>query len=351
MNEFVVYTEKKAFDEITFNGNYPNLRRVFTNHATIVLNLTQQELQDNIDAEGEIFYFLHANAGAKLPIAYPAQFENVYQDNASVVSTPRSIYFLNITKPEADTMKTAFGILVQSSEAIDDNALTGTYFKELKKDQKIESAGKIGWMQLLDFEIPPSNAVIISDSYLLNDTETIGENTFSVGKENLIKLLNKLLPVGLQIEYHVTIVSEDYDRTQEWKAKIAGDLNTAIKNLRPYDINVEIIFVKSEHFHKRRLIMNYVNASCDKGFSVFRVRDGKTVKSVNDIRFNRVFSNLDNLGGDTDFDSATEGLQSIKQVSLELAAHIRSGADVYRGAIMGGCKADRTPKNRLINDV
>lgn len=351
MSEFIVYSEKKAFDDITFNGDFPNLRRIFTNYATIILNLSQLELQNNIEAEGEIFYFLHANAGAKVPIAYPVQFENVYEDNSNVVSTPRSVYFLNVSKKDADVMKTSYGILVQSCDAIDDSVLSGPFFKELKKGQVIEQGAKTGWMQLLDIEIPPSNAIVISDSFLFSDTETIGQNTFSVGKENLVKLLDKLLPGELQIEYHVTVLSEDYDRPQEWKAKIAGDLNTAIKNLRRYDINVEIIFIKSEQFHKRRLIMNYVNASCDKGFSVFRVRDAKTVKSVNDIRFNRVFSNLDNLGGDSDFDSATEGLMVIKEVSDDLAAHIRSGVDVYRGAILGGCKADQTSKNRLINDV
>ncbi|MBK8700568.1 MAG: hypothetical protein IPN29_13975 [Saprospiraceae bacterium] len=97
--------------------------------------------------------------------------------------------------------------------------------------------------------------------------------------------------------------------------------------------------------------MNYINASCDRGFSVFKVRDGKTVKGVNDVRFNQFFCALHNHTGDTEFISATKALQTIKKETNDLAAHIVSRVNAYRGAILGSCNANKTLKNRLINDV
>lgn len=351
MSDFIIYAEKKAFDEITFNGNYPNLHSIFTNHSTVFLNLSAQELQDNINSEGEIFYYLHAYAAAKVPEAHPDQFENVYDDGVNLVSTPRSIYFLDITKAEADQLQNSFGVIVQSCDHIDDNVLSSSFFRELAKDETIENGPLLGWKYLLNFDIPPSNALIISDSFLFSDTENVGGNPISVGKENIKWLLDKILPDSLNVVYHVTLISEDYNRAEAWRAQIAGSMNTEINNLRPYDINVEVVFMGSEHFHKRRLIMNYINASCDKGFSVFRVRDGKTVKGVNDIRFNRIFSANQNHLGDTEYNASTKALRVIKRECNGLAAHIVSGAAVYRGAILGGSNADKTLKNRLVNDV
>jgi hypothetical protein len=261
------------------------------------------------------------------------------------------MYFLNVSQAQADQMQNAYGVIVQSVQGIDDKVLSASFFRELTKDEVIENGGLLGWKYLLNFDIPPSNAIVIYDNYLFKDTETIANNSVSVGKENIKWLLDKLLPPALSVEYHVTLISDNYDRLEQWRAQLAGNLNTEINNLRTYDINVEVVFMKPESLHKRRLIMNYVNASCDRGFCVFKVRDGKTVKGVNDIRFNRIFCTLHNHAGDTEFTSATKALQIIKKESTDLAAHIVSGVDAFRGAILGGCNANKTLKNRLINDV
>lgn len=351
MSRFAVFAEREAFNDITFNGDYPNLKTIFSEHSKIYLNISPEDLAQELITESEIFFFLHAYAGAQPPESYQAQFENVYDDPANLISTPRSMYFLKVTKAQADQMQDAYGVIVQSVEGIDDTVLSASFFRELEKDEVMESGGLSGWKYLLNFDIPPSNAIVIYDNYLFKDTENIANNPVSVGKENIKWLLDKLLPPALNVEYHVTLISDNYDRLEQWRAQLAGNLNTEINNLRPYDINVEVVFMKPESLHKRRLIMNYVNASCDRGFCVFKVRDGKTVKGVNDVRFNRIFCTLQNHKGDTEYASATKALQIIKKETNGLAAHIVSGVDAYRGAILGGCNADKTLKNRIINDV
>jgi hypothetical protein len=329
--DFEVYAEKTAFNEVVFYGELPNFKKIFADHASIILNISEDELKADLAQQGEIFYFLHANAGAKVPVAYQAPFENIATDPGELLSTPRSIYFLDISQQAADEWQRDYGVMVQSSSHINDTILCNSFLRELAKDEVIEDATSKGWKCLLNFEIPPSNAVVIEDSFLLStSTERVKGQDVRIGQQNVIWLLDRLLPLAMKAEYHVMIVSEGTDLSEDARNRLADNLNTEIKNLRSYTIHVEVIFLKSEFFHKRRLLMNYVNASCDKGFSVFRLSDEKTVRAVNDIRFNRSFSSLFHHQGDSEFDAVTKALRIIKTECTRVGRKIR---------------------NRLINDV
>lgn len=340
---FTVYLEKEKFEEIVlYKDKSPNWYSILSNYAYICLNMSEADLQNEQQQGTILFEFIQANGGKSL-VALNDYFDLIYQDPSEILNKPRSAFFLKLNDAQAKQLSESFGMIVQGTGTIDDSALTGTYFKELAKDTTIENGTNIGWQHLLSVQMPPSNALIICDSYLFNDS--------ALGEANTIRLLGKLLPPALAVEYHVTLVAEDNGRDQTWRAQLTGRLVTAIRNLRPYTINIEIVFAKSEHFHKRRLILNYINASCDKGFCVFKDTDHKTVKWNNDLRFNRLFNFKDSIGGDTDYDSATSGLRVVKKVTFDLAQHISGGNTVYLGSIMGGHNANNTPKNRLINDV
>ena len=97
--------------------------------------------------------------------------------------------------------------------------------------------------------------------------------------------------------------------------------------------------------------MNYANGSADKGFSVFKVKDKKTVRSYNDLRLSSVFSDKSNNIGDTEYHSASEGLELLKKECTSLSKHLQSAVKLDLGDIMGGCNADYSIKNRLINSV
>lgn len=241
---------------------------------------------------------------------------------------------------------------MQSTKSpIDDNILTGSYKRKLLKNEQIKDEVNKGWKSLLNFKFPPSNSIVISDNYLLTSTESIGVNVVKSGLKNILWLLDTLLPPLLLTTYHVTIISEDKDHNEIWRNELYAELSPLIKQLRDYDINVEIIFIKSEHLHERVLMMNYVNASCEHGFYAFKAKDEKTVHVVNKLQINSYFSNVQNLQGESEYQTANKDLQLIKHLCNELAVHIQSGAQVYRGAVLGDCKADKSIKNRLINDV
>lgn len=348
---FTVYAEKDIFENIVvFNDRTPNWYDIFCNHSEVCLNMTDEELQAEEMEGTPIFEFIKATGGRGV-IALKEYFDSIYDDNSIIAAKPRSAFFLSYSAADAELIQNSYGVIVQSAESINDDILTGSYKRKLLKDEEIQEGTTIGWKSLLKFTFPPSNAVVISDNYLLQSTERIGGNYVASGKSNLLWMLDAILPVTLSIPYHVTIISEDNNQNEAWRNRVAGQLNTEINNLRGYEINVEVVFIKSEMLHERLLLMNYVNSSCEHGFYVFKAKDGKTVHVVNKLQINSYFSALNNSQGESEYQIANKDLSLLKNVCNELAAHIHGGAPVYRGAILGGCNANKSLKNRLINDV
>lgn len=344
VNEFVVYAEKEAFDEITFNGNYPHLKSIFINHSLIFLNLTKGRLQENIDSEGELFYYIHAYSGAKIPEAYPQHFENIYDDPKYMLVNPRSIYFLNISESEANNYQRKLGIIVQSSSAINDEILKGGAHYELSKDTILNGKNS-GWKVLFDFPKPPSNSIVITDDWLFKNEE----NGEIIGVGNVISLLNALLPHNLEVDYHILIITDDQGRPQLKCEKIVVELRNAIISLRSYPIVVEVVFTEAEH--KRKAILNYLSITCDKGFAMFRLVDLQTVRDDNDFRYEKLFNRTEKHEGSTVLYSDSLILKRIHAKCTSVKEYIKNLHEDPNRRILGDCNADKSLKNRLISDI
>jgi len=348
---YTIYSEKDIFENIVvFNDQTPNWYNILCNHSEVCLNITDSELANEEKQGTPIFEFIMANGG-RSPIALKDYFDTIYEDNSVISAKPRAAFFLNCSEEEAASIQSSYGVIVQSGESINDNILTGSFKRKLFKDEEIEDGINTGWKTLLNFNFPPSNSMIISDNYLLQSTERVGAKYIASGKMNVIWMLDALLPATLSIPYHITIISEDNNQNEGWRNRLAGELNTEINNLRNYEINVEIVFTKSELLHERILLMNYVNSSCEHGFYVFKAKDGITVHVVNKIQINSYFSSLNNSQGESEYQVANKDLSLLKIVCNDLSEHIHAGTLVYRGAILGGCNPNKSIKNRLLNDV
>jgi hypothetical protein len=348
---YTIYSEKEIFEDIIiFNEKAPNWYNIFCNHSEICLNMTDEDLANEEKEDTPILAFIMANGG-RTPIALKSYFDDIYNDSSLIAEKPRAAFFLDYSHEQAAKIQSSYGVIVQSSSSIDDNILTGHFKRKLMKGEKVEDAASKGWKSLLKFDFPPSNAMVISDNFLLQSIESVASKPIASGKTNVLWMLDAILPATLSIPYHVTIISEDNNQDKTWRNKIAGELNSEINNLRDYQINVEVVFIKSELLHERVLLMNYVNSSCEHGFYLFKVKDGKTVHVVNKIQINSYFSLLNNGQGESEFQVASKDLKLIKDVCNGLANHIHSGPSTYRGDILGGCNTNKTLSNRLLNDV
>jgi hypothetical protein len=348
---FTIYSEKDIFDKIiVYKDSIPNWFNIFFNHSEICLNITDSELEAEEMEGTPIFEFIKSNGGRSV-IALKEYFDLIYDDNSIIKEKPRSAFFLKYSKFEAEIIQNSYGVIVQCIESINDDVLTGSYKKKLLKDDKIELNGNFGWKSILNFVFPPSNSLVITDNYLLQSVERVDNGYIHSGNRNILWLLDAILPKSLSIQYHITIISEDNDQNETWRKKVFNELNTDVKRLRDYDINLEIVFIKSELLHERLLLMNYVNTSCEHGFNLFKAKDGKTVHVVNKLQINSYFSALNNNQGETEYQLASKDLSILKNICNKLAEHIHGGNPTYIGAIMGDCNSNKSIKNRLINDV
>jgi len=348
---FTVYVEKEIFESlVVFNEETPNWYNVLCKHSDVCLNLTEEELEAEEIEGTPIFEFIKANGG-RSPIALKDYFDEIYQSPEIIAEKPRSAFFLNYTPEEAANLQENYGVIVHGTTDFDDTILRGSFYKELPSTTILDSGGKIGWHNLISFALPPSNAMIITDEYLFSNEEG-GAN---IGYANLIHLIDSLLPVALLVPYHICIIANDQPefgkaaKSEQWCNTIAANLKAAIIALRPYQIILELVFVKT--LHKRRIMLNYLNGSCDKGFGVFRVADRRIVRTDNDFRCDRIFNRINPNEGDTDYSSSEIALKQLKANCHTARTFISNAGQALQNRILGDCYIDFSLKNRLIKDV
>lgn len=348
---FKIYSEKEIFEElILFKDDFPNWNKIISNHSQVYLNMSEDELLNEEIPGKPIFEFIMANAGNS-PKPLKAFFDRVYHDNSTVLEESRAAFFLNYSAIEASQIQNSFGVIVHGNTEINDKVLKGSFFKVLVKNTEYANANTKGWLNLISFPLPPSNAMVISDDYLFSNEE----NGQAVGKPNIIQLIDAFLPPLLNVDYHITIIANDNPekgkpaKSKTWCVNLTEQLKVAINALRPYPIVLEIVFTKTPH--KRTIILNYLNSTSDKGFAVFKVIDGKTVRESNDFRCDRIFNRMELEEGDTDFKVVGEILQELKQKCLSVGQFIRNSSDNVNYRIMGDCNADFSLQNRLLKQV
>ena len=221
----------------------------------------------------------------------------------------------------------------------------GNTISFLPKNTVCNDHGVLGWKSLITFDLPPSNSLIISDNYLFKNEE----RNLPIGEPNVINLIDAILPASLGVDYHILIIAEDNRKTQQWCENLKTRISTVIKALRPYTIIIEFLF--SATIHKRVLLSNYLNGSCDKGFSVFNPRDNSTVREDNDFRLDRVFNNLNSLGGDVEFTIKENALKGINKKSTDVFQWLQGNQPIENRRVVGDCNADFSINNRLLNDI
>ena len=342
---FTVYSEKEAFENIVLcNDTTPNWYNVCCNHSDVCLNINDKDLLNELIPGTIIFEYVKANGG-KEPIALFDFFENIREEPSCIAEKPRAAFILDITKEKAEEYQSDFGVLVQSNCSIDDNILQQTYYRELPENSIVEKSTKAGWFHLFNFNLPPSNCAVISDDFLLNNTE----KDSIVGIPNLKSIFNAILPTNLKVPFHILVLTNDGTKTQKQCEQIAGQLKTTFTSLRSYPIIFEIVFTSA--LHKRKLFTNYLSVTCDRGFAMFKVSDLKTVRKGNDFRSEMLFTRLIPEQGDSVLKSDNLLLKEIQNRCNEVKASIKVNGQTTNYRIMGDCKTDKSINNRLIQEV
>lgn len=341
-----IYIERDALEEIIIcDDDYPNLNHIFNNHAIVLVDLTDPELTELLEDDESAICQLNKNDVAIY--ALEDYFALLKDDNSSLEDKTRAMFFLDISKEQADALSEKYGIIVQSVHSIDDSVLQLSFKKNLDKEDDVSGCSNNGWNNLLTtLNLPPSNSMIITDNYLLQN-DVGGE---SVGFENLKLILDAILPKTLGVVFHLLIVTPMPLKISPEKAnQLYGKLKAYLKTIRNYEILLEIVFNKT--IHPRKIISNYYVLVCDKGFQLFHPRKTTQVNQENEITLTSVLHDTSRYCGDTVFVISYKDIAKIKEVCQNTTKQVLGAVQDPSIKILGTSTADKRLRNRLLNTV
>lgn len=334
-----IYAEKEATENITlFNDEFDHWNKVFLSGIDICINISEDDLDKKLmDPEDPLFLAYSSSATMKLPLALNEFFEKIYEDPSIISEKPNGIFILKYVDSECEELSKKYGVSVFPSNNIPVKAFDAHYYLEVNKNDTFEE----GWKEVVKFEKPLSNSLIISDNYFFSNEDS-GLNR---GISNLIPFLDAYLPEILDLTYQVAIIAGVNNKSKEWWIKEYGRLCTKLSYLRDYQIELEIILTKS--VHARKLISNYSRGKTDQGYAIFHAKHSTLIKSDNDFEHSEIFSNIQNIGTKY-FKSNEVTVEKLKKICLQVSDYVRSQGNTSECMIFG-CNKDRTIKNRLLN--
>lgn len=255
--------------------------------------------------------------------------KSIPQNPVKVLEEPCGIFLLNISEDSAKDIQTQFGVICQSCSMMNHDILT----HKGSSVEVIENEVGKNWSDVFKkFKNTPSNSAIIIDAHLFdNDYFDEAHNCYdesrSNGRDNLLSILENLLPEQFSDVYHVAILLTDTDESKSknkshtnlTNAQIAAAINKlkSKKIVRPYEVNIEVYFFSQyggfhRIIHNRRILSNYFVLNADYKLAAFdkngRGRAGQTlsihplfelihIDSESDMKERRLRYDLDDIYG------------------------------------------------------
>jgi hypothetical protein len=184
-----------------------------------------------------------------------------------------AIYLLDKRSNECDSIERRFGVVAICSEQLPekDYLFKGDGFS-LDKSRCYGQR----YMTFKDKLNQPCNSLIIIDPYLLSKRKKEGDSiTFPGIANNLESLLDAILPQTLEVDFHLTIVSNLSNGAEDVK-RAYEKVKKCCKRIRK-DLVVKIGFAhidlgynyKVESFHSRHILSNSFMVDSEDGLDLF----------------------------------------------------------------------------------
>ena len=233
----------------------------FIYYSPIYINKPKGELGRDIKNDERLLKLFKSGA-----ITYVSNYPNF--NSLDTISFDKqmknSVFFSSASKEKRDFNSSLYGVLILGEEDIFSFSF---YIKE--KKYPILKNQRISWSEIIPACFNVSNSLIIADKYLLKDTATI--------EENLIQLLDKLLPKHLPYCYPIIIYT--FDLGNQGKKKF-GYLKNRIKEIRSnLDFCLSIYMIRKNDIHDRNIITNNIYIECGGGFDL--IKREKSSKTTN----------------------------------------------------------------------
>ena len=338
-----VYLKKETVEEVAIlNDLYPNLNQVFRESSVFVLDMTEDELDEALgDTESDFAMF--CNSYNIKTVAEPSVLKNMLANKADLIKNCRSLFIMDVDEQEAVKIQEECGVLVLSSNKIDDDVFNRKYWRHLFiKDATIQGSPISEWQNVLnEMSWLPMNSLILFDNYLFTGTDEALDNCV----ENVKGLLNAILPDHLGVDFHILILTKHPNCSENKRNKIVGNIKAFLETQKDYKIKLEVVFCES--LHQRKIITNYNIMIGDKGFVNFNNKKKKIIDN-NPTYACSVFQNMNCSVGDTEYLMATVDLENIYGISEKVKEMNNNDVNDPTKIIVGNGSSRKTINNRLL---
>lgn len=306
--------EMEAFQD---EAEYTTLNQVLTTHHHICVHLPEDDLDEQLRQSKCLLYYekrSQRNKAYKLS-ATPQPYQEVLQSTGST-DLAGTVFVVDDAPTECAEWSRNYGVCVVSRHAPETAAYLTKELarKEIKVSKKYltspGSSQRNGWDSVLtprsaQWQKAPLNALVIVDNYLLGKKG----DKLALGQENLISLLDALLPATLAMDFHLLLVTNNGDAHLKSKnlTELAKQLRHALG--RPYELKIGVVTRKNGPEHRRAIISNYYFGASHHGFSCF---DGPKAKWANDLIVSGIFSGVAEPGYHVPWISMHDELRAVR---------------------------------------
>lgn len=345
-----VFIEKEAFERFILNEHsFKNLLTIFSEHSIICLNMTDAE----IDKEWQAVSLDGQRGGSKIwkfctghsmrrPQSAHSDFAKFLSDNNKLLDYSRSIFVLNISPEDAESLRNKFGLIILSKENLSDDIFQ-FHIKDSVSKGELKDGYTDGWDYFFNLRRQnwlPSNVLIFSDEYLFKN-EVHGVN---LGVRNLKSIISHLLPQKLDTEFQILIVSPIPKNNRTKAQRISDEMIKFVHDL-PLPYSCKITFVFTNAIHTRKALSNYYVMTCDKGFCVYLNSPKNQVHDTNIVDITSNFHSAADSAGTNGYDDTTMCLDELKKYCKEAKEQAQAG--IATVLISGDCGPNFEIYNRL----
>ncbi len=226
--------------------------------SDLIFNVSSSEFKNLASSDNYLLMHWKKSTGGECGIefsdtAFPKldSFEQGFSENIGYYN---SVFLSGNSYNYCKQIEDSFGVKVISIDNIfKQDLLFKIQIETIKKYDKTHS----NWNFLNSFKHPCNSMAIVDNYILINETEI---------KNNLIKILDKLLPDKLKIPFHISIFSKNENNNK----KHFEYISKSIKKLRPNLSFKLTIHQLRNQFHDRTIITNYLILDSGSGFNLFK---------------------------------------------------------------------------------
>lgn len=317
-NKVNIFADVPSFLNLLANSEFAkgrDLKSLIRQRAEVFLIIDQEELDRRWEDAEDTLRKLCDAYDIPCPRALPKLSAIFKSPDLCFRLDPFGLWMINTSEQDINRFRKYFGVWMVNPSSIMDDVFYLNHRREYERGDIIEGTTNNGWanyieeLSTLGKQLPPINAVVINDRYLLLSPNP--EQVGFAGLTNLKKLFDAILPQDLKIPFQLTIYCQhpqlDIAKTDE----LVNAFKAEMQALRPsYPIQVEFVYDLANH--KRTFHSNYFLLDVDRGYNAFNFHNFKQLIGENEFCI-ASYHNDPYCTGDTNYITARHKISKIKE--------------------------------------